>query len=46
MRGPVLDEVHQQLNPWVSQVIQLAKKMWLMLYVYQQTFLTFAVSIN
>lgn len=23
MRGPVLDEVHQQLNPWVSQVIYL-----------------------
>jgi hypothetical protein len=20
LRGPILDEVHQQLNPWVSQV--------------------------
>ncbi|KAI5341484.1 hypothetical protein L3X38_020758 [Prunus dulcis] len=25
MRGPVLDEVHQQLNPWVSQITRVYK---------------------
>ncbi|KAM1014842.1 hypothetical protein ACFX14_044776 [Malus domestica] len=26
MRGPVLDEVHQQLNPWVSQITRVYKQ--------------------
>ncbi|KAM5582132.1 alpha-mannosidase [Rosa sericea] len=25
MRGPLLDEVHQQINPWVSQITRLYK---------------------
>lgn len=25
MRGPVLDEVHQQINQWVSQITRLYK---------------------
>ncbi|KAI5386914.1 hypothetical protein KIW84_073163 [Lathyrus oleraceus] len=23
LRGPILDEVHQQLNPWVSQIVRI-----------------------
>ncbi|CAK8542739.1 unnamed protein product [Lathyrus sativus] len=25
LRGPILDEVHQQLNPWVSQIVRIYK---------------------
>ncbi|CAI8613491.1 unnamed protein product [Vicia faba] len=25
LRGPILDEVHQQLNPWVSQIMRIYK---------------------
>ncbi|XP_073222216.1 alpha-mannosidase At3g26720 isoform X2 [Cicer arietinum] len=25
LRGPILDEVHQQLNPWVSQILRIYK---------------------
>ncbi|CAK9311483.1 unnamed protein product [Citrullus colocynthis] len=26
MRGPLIDEVHQQINPWISQVTRLQKE--------------------
>ncbi|XP_045793095.1 LOW QUALITY PROTEIN: alpha-mannosidase At3g26720-like [Trifolium pratense] len=26
LRGPILDEVHQQLNPWVSQITRIYKE--------------------